>query len=129
MVNGEKNREELHCLKGNGWLSNFVIDTYLNGIDNHRRELTIHHSNVALLLQGGAGNFADVTHQHPSRWNGKNLIPTIVRSSEHVGVHWVLLEVDVDSKEIKMYDSMGTKHRYQYDLLEIIKQTLMEEIY
>ena len=30
----KKDMKELECLKGEGWLSNFVIDTYLNGIED-----------------------------------------------------------------------------------------------
>ena len=49
----------------NEWLSNIEIDEYLGSIEEGS-EVTIHHSDVALLLQGGAGEFADTNHTHPS---------------------------------------------------------------
>ena len=44
-------------------------------------------------------------------------------------MHWVLLEVDVDRRSIKLFDSLGTNHKYQHDLLKIVSQTLKDEIY
>jgi len=93
-----------------------------------RDEVVIHHSDVALLLQGGAGEFADTNHTHPSRWGNINIIPTIIRSSEHVGVHWVLLEIIMSSRRIKVYDPLGIGKKYQRTLLEAISHTLYEEV-
>jgi len=59
------------------WLSNNEIDAYLGSV-HEGSEVTIHHSDVALLLQGGAGEFANTNHTHPSRWRNINIIPTII---------------------------------------------------
>ena len=83
---GGANRETAHNLHGKGlkyiltneWLSNIEIDDYLESIQEGS-EVTIHPSDVALLLQGGAGEFADTNHTHPSRWGNVNIIPTIIR--------------------------------------------------
>ena len=126
-INKRKNGDDLQGLLGEGWLSNFVIDKYLNRINN-RSAITMHHSDVALLLQGGSGNFHDMSRVHPIHWKGSNIIPTIIRCSEHVGVHWVLLEVEVGSRKIKLYDSAGTGHVYQTKLLESVANELKQEV-
>ena len=118
---------ELKNLLTNGWLSNVEIDAYLASIQDNS-EVTIHHSDVALLLQGGAGEFADTNHTHPSQWENVNIIPTIIRSSEYVGVHWVLLEIIMSSRKIKLYDPLGIGQEYQQALLDVISQTLCEEV-
>jgi hypothetical protein len=126
-INKRKNGDDLQGLLGEGWLSNIVIDEYLSRINN-RSGITLHHSDVALLLQGGSGNFHDMSRVHPIHWKGSNIIPTIIRCSEHIGVHWVLLEVKVGSRKIKLYDSAGTGHVYQTKLLESVANELKQEV-
>jgi hypothetical protein len=123
-----RHKKELEYLLTNEWLSNVEIDDYLEGIQNIS-DVTIHHSDVSLLLQGGAGEFADTNHTHPSHWGNVNIIPTIIRSSDYVGVHWVLLEIIMSSRNIKLYDPLGIKQRYQTEILNEISKTLCEEVF
>ena len=83
---------------------------------------------MALLLQGGAGEFADTNHAHPSQWGNVNIIPTIIRSSEHVGIHWVLVEIIMTCRKIRLYDPIGMRKDYQQTILDVISQTLLEEV-
>jgi len=52
----------------------------------------------------------------------------IIRSSEHVGIHWVLLEIIMSSRKIRVYDQLGTGKGYQQTLLRVISQKLYEEV-
>ena len=114
-------------LQSNEWLSNTTIDAYLSAVKS-RCEITVHNSAVALLLQGGEAHFQDHNFAHPSLWKGINLLPTIVRSSEYVGYHWVLLEVNTDMRTIQLYDSTNNGQEYQKNLLERIASTLKTEV-
>ena len=111
------------------WLSNSIIDMYLRKLNKVSRNITIHDSDVALLLQGGAGEFLDRNYTHPSNWTNTNLIPTIVRRNEYEGYHWVLLEIDMGKKIVKLYDSMGTGLTYQIELLRVIVSTMNTEVH
>jgi len=93
------NENDLNGLLHEQWLSNNTIDTYLRSLIKTSNSITIHDSDVALLLQGGAAEFLDRNYIHPSEWTNKNLIPTIIRRNEHEGYHWVLLEIDMRERE------------------------------
>ena len=120
---------DLEGLLDEQWLSNDIIDIYLGKIIQTRGDITIHDSDVALLLQGGAGEFLDRNYLHPSNWRNKNLIPTIVRRSEYEGYHWVLLEIEMRNKVVKLYDSMGIGLQYQTELLSVIVSTMDAEVH
>ena len=122
-----EDKNEHTSLERNEWLSNTTIDAYLSAVES-RAGITVHNSAVALLLQGGEAQFQDHNFAHPSQWKGINLLPTIVRSSEYVGYHWVLLEINMDIRKIQLYDSMNSGKEYQKHLLERIASTLKTEV-
>ena len=118
---------EHSCLEENEWISNTTIDTYLSTIPSHN-DIKVHNSAVVLLLQGGEAHFQDHNYIHPSQWKGINLIPTIVRSSEYIGFHWVMIEINVARRTIQLYDPMNNQQEYQKNLLDYIAATMKAEV-
>lgn len=116
-------QRDLSTLQDGGWLNDEVMNFYLSLIMDrscHSGPLTVYAFSTFFFpkLRGGGGA-GPGGHVSVRRWTkAVDLFSRdLVLVPLHLGVHWAMAVVDVRSKTVQSYDSMGSRHEDICDLL------------
>uniref|UniRef100_UPI0037E9AB61 sentrin-specific protease 2 isoform X2 n=1 Tax=Semicossyphus pulcher TaxID=241346 RepID=UPI0037E9AB61 len=124
-------QRDLATLQEGGWLNDEVINFYLSlvmerssGVAGGLKVYTFSTFFFPKLCGGGGGQAGG--HTAVKRWTKAVdlFLYDLVLVPLHLGVHWALAVIDLKSKTVKSYDSMGQRHD---DICSLLLLYLKEE--
>ncbi|XP_041827340.1 sentrin-specific protease 2 [Melanotaenia boesemani] len=124
-------QRDLATLQEGGWLNDEVMNFYLSLImerfSGDGGQLKIYSFSTFFFpkLRGGGGGQAG-GHATVKRWTKAVdlFLFDLILVPLHLGVHWALAVIDLKSKTVKSYDSMGQRHD---DVCSLLLLYLKEE--
>ncbi|XP_065822692.1 sentrin-specific protease 2 isoform X2 [Labrus bergylta] len=124
-------QRDLATLQEGGWLNDEVINFYFSLVMERRAEeaagLKVYTFSTFFFpkLRGGGGGQAG-GHAAVKRWTKAVdlFLYDLILVPLHLGVHWALAVIDLKSKTVKSYDSMGQRHD---DICSLLLLYLKEE--
>ncbi|XP_031165945.2 sentrin-specific protease 2 isoform X1 [Sander lucioperca] len=124
-------QRDLATLQEGGWLNDEVINFYLSLVmercSGDAAGLKIYSFSTFFFpkLRGGGGGQAG-GHTAVKRWTKAVdlFLFDLILVPLHLGVHWAMAVIDLKSKTVKSYDSMGQRHD---DLCSLLLLYLKEE--
>ncbi|XP_028995917.1 sentrin-specific protease 2 [Betta splendens] len=110
-------QRDLATLQDGGWLNDEVINFYLSLImeqcSGESRGLRVYSFSTFFFpkLRGGGGGQPS-GHAAVKRWTKAVdiFLFDLILVPLHLGVHWAIAVIDLKSKTVKSYDSMGQRH-------------------
>ncbi|XP_034530765.1 sentrin-specific protease 2 isoform X2 [Notolabrus celidotus] len=127
-------QRDLSTLQEGGWLNDEVINFYLSLVmercAGEAAGLKVYTFSTFFFpkLRGGGGGGGGQTGGHTAvkRWTKAVdlFLYDLLLVPLHLGVHWALAVIDLKSKTVKSYDSMGQRHE---DICSLLLLYLKEE--
>lgn len=123
-------QRDLATLQEGGWLNDEVINFYLSLITERSSggaaELKVYSFSTFFFPKLRGRGSGRAGHSEVKRWTkAVDLFSyDLVLVPLHLGVHWALAVIDLKSKTVKSYDSMGQRHD---DICSLLLHYLKEE--
>lgn len=108
-------QEDLHTLDGCNWLSDEVVNSYLN-ILRSRSEENIGSTNTFFINKLERGEFDEALNWEGIRGEKINIYDKFLIPI-HAGMHWIIACCDFKNNELDLLDSFGNSYTRMTDLI------------